>query len=191
MNRLLGRLLVIGISWVGTVGGWIAVGPPSDSADTADVAIVLGAAVDGDTPSPVFAARIDHAVELYQQGRVRQIVLTGGRSNEDRLSEARAGAAYARGRGVPAGDILMEEQSRTTRQNLENAAALLAGKRSARALIVSDPLHLRRAMSMAADVGLDARASPTPHTRYRSMNTRLPFLAREVWFMHVHWLLGR
>lgn len=191
MNRALTRLLILVIGWLGTVAGWIAAGPGSSPADTAEFAIVLGAAVKGQVPSPVFAGRIDHAVELYRAGRVQRIVFTGGRSDEDQLSEARAGAAYARGRGVPAGAILIEEQSRTTRQNLANAAALLAGQRSAAVLIVSDPLHLRRAVAIAGDIGLNARASPTPHSRYRSLRTRLPFLARETWFMHVHWLLGR
>lgn len=190
MNRTLARLLIIGISWTGTVGGWIAVGPPTDPADEAEVAVVLGAAVLGDVPSPVFAARLDHAVDLYQQGRIERMVLTGGKSDEDRLSEAQAGALYVETKGIPATAILIEDQSRTTRQNLANAKRLLGAVFDERILVVSDPLHMRRAMAIAADLGLDARSSPTPYSRYRSMGTRLPFLAREIWFMHMHWLFG-
>jgi uncharacterized SAM-binding protein YcdF (DUF218 family) len=57
-------------------------------------------------------------------------------------------------------------------------------------LIVSDPLHMRRAMAMAEAEGFDAFPAPTPTTRYRSLGTQLPFLAREVWFIHLHWLAG-
>lgn len=190
MNPAVARLAIIAISWLGSVGGWIAVGPPSDADRRASVAVVLGAAVDTDVPSPVFEARLAHAVDLYKQGRVERLVMTGAQGEGDRRSEAAAGAIYAMAHGVPGDAILIEDRSRTTRQNLANARALLGISASQPMLIVSDPLHMRRAMAVAADLGLNASASKTPYSRYRSMRTKLPFLAREVWFMHVHWLFG-
>jgi uncharacterized SAM-binding protein YcdF (DUF218 family) len=190
VKRRLAWLMVAIISWLGGVAGWIVIGPSITGVERGETAIVLGAAVDGDVPSPVFAARIDHAIDLYREGRVKRLLLTGGKSPEDRLSEAETGAAYARDRGVPTAVILLESQSSTTRQNLENAWAILGSTRDAPVVIVSDPLHMRRAMAMAADVGFNAWPSPTPTSRYRSLATQLPFLAREVWFMHMHWLLG-
>ena len=50
------------------------------------------------------------------------------------------------------------------------------------AIIVSDPLHMKRAMLMAADYGVNAHSSPTPTTMYRSWKTKASFLAREVFF---------
>jgi uncharacterized SAM-binding protein YcdF (DUF218 family) len=91
---------------------------------------------------------------------------------------------------VPSEAILLEDRSHTTRQNLANARAVLGQSARAPVLIVSDPLHMRRAMSMAAAEGFAASAAPTPTTRYRSLGTQAPFLAREVWFMHVFWLAG-
>jgi uncharacterized SAM-binding protein YcdF (DUF218 family) len=190
VRRKLVWLLLALIAWLSGVAGWIAVGPAITGAERGETAIVLGAAVYGDVPTPVFAARIDHAINLYREGRVKRLLLTGGRSPEDRLTEAEAAAAYARARGVPPAAILLERQSRTTRQNLENARQVLGDAADAPVLIVSDPLHMRRAMAIAAAVGFDAEASPTPTSRYRSLATRLPFLAREVWFMHLHWVLG-
>ena len=202
------------VLWLGAVAAWIAVGPAVSSTERGETAIVLGAAVIGETPSPVFAARLDHAVTLYREGRVSRVLVTGGRSPEDRVSEAAAGAVYLRAQGVPAAAILIEDRSRTTRQNLANARgvpaeAILLEDRShttrqnlanaqrvlgqnARApvLIVSDPLHMRRAMSMAAGEGLAASPAPTPTTRYRSLGTQAPFLMREVWFLHVFCLAG-
>jgi uncharacterized SAM-binding protein YcdF (DUF218 family) len=190
VRRRLVWLVIAVIGWLGGVAGWIAAGPSITGDERSETAIVLGAAVYGDVPSPVFAARIDHAIDLYRAGRVKRLLLTGGRSAEDRLSEADAGAAYARKKGVPAAAILLERQSKTTRQNLVNARALLGDAAAAPVVIISDPLHMRRAMAIAANVGLDAQPSPTPFSRYRSLATQLPFLAREVWFMHWHWLLG-
>lgn len=176
--------------WLAGVATWIAIGPAVSPTARGEVAIVLGAAVIGDRPSPVFAARLDHAATLYQEGRAARILVTGGTSPEDAISEAAAGAAYLQARGVAARAILREAASRTTRQNLANARRVLGPRADAPVLIVSDPLHMRRAMAMAAAEGLHAQASPTPTTRYRSLAVQLPFLAREVWFMHVHWLAG-
>ncbi|MBY2477640.1 hypothetical protein KWV16_12200 [Clostridioides difficile] len=50
------------------------------------------------------------------------------------------------------------------------------------AIIVSDPLHMKRAMLMANDYEIEAYSSPTPTTRYISLKSKLPFLAREEFF---------
>ena len=92
--------------------------------------------------------------------------------------------------GVPEESILVETESGTTMHNLVEAQLLMRDAGLQTALVVSDPLHLRRAMEMADDLGLDARASGTPTTRYRTWGTKLPFIAREVYFMHHFWLFG-
>jgi uncharacterized SAM-binding protein YcdF (DUF218 family) len=192
VKRKLGLLAGAIAAWLVAVACWIAVGPAVSRTDRGATAIVLGAAVIGSKPSPVYAARIDHAVDLYRQGRVQHILLTGGRSPEDALTEAASGAAYAMAKGVPESAILQEDRSRTTRENLANAREELGQEaRLQPVLIVSDPLHMRRAMAMAASEDFVAQASPTPTTRYRSLATQAPFLAREVWFMHIHWLAGQ
>ncbi len=190
MKRRLAWLAAAVTLWLGAVATWIAIGPEVTGKERGETAIVLGAAVVGDVPSPVFAARLDHASALYREGRAARIVVTGGRSPEDAVSEAEAGAAYLQASGIPAAAILRENRSRTTRQNLDNAAAVLGEARKQPVLIISDPLHMRRAMGMAAAAGLNAQPSPTPSSRYKSPATKLPFLTREVWFIHVHWLLG-
>ncbi len=190
MKRRLVWLAAAVTLWLGAVATWIAIGPEVTGTERGATAIVLGAAVVGDVPSPVFAARLDHAVTLYRERRAARILVTGGRSPEDRLSEADTGALYLQARGIPEPAILREDRSRTTRQNLDNAAAMLGDARKQPVLIVSDPLHMRRAMGMAAAAGLNAQPSPTPSSRYKSLATQLPFLAREVWFIHLHWLLG-
>ena len=50
------------------------------------------------------------------------------------------------------------------------------------AIIVSDPLHMKRAMLLAEDAGIKAYSSPTPSTRYVSLRTKIPFLARETFY---------
>ncbi|MBD2567170.1 YdcF family protein [Anabaena lutea] len=154
----------------------------------ADAAIVLGAAVWGKQPSPVFRERINHAINLYQNGYVRTLIFTGGVGNGDELAEALVGKLYAVSKGVKSSDILIETTSRTTSQNLQNASELVANYQFKKILIVSDPLHLKRAVLMARNLGLDAQPSPTPTTRYQSLNSQLPFLIRETYFYFVYLL---
>lgn len=190
MKRRLGLAAGALVLWLGAVAAWITAGPAVTGTARGETAIVLGAAVIGDKPSPVFAARLDHAARLYREGRAAKVLVTGGRSPEDKLSEAAAGRAYLLARGVPVEAIIIEDRSRTTRQNLANARKVLGQSARQPALVVSDPLHMRRAMAMAAAEGFAALPSPTPTTRYRSFGTQAPFLMREVWFMHVFWLAG-
>jgi uncharacterized SAM-binding protein YcdF (DUF218 family) len=152
----------------------------------ADAAIVLGAAVWGTEPSPVFRERINHAIELYQNGDIRTIIFTGGVGESNELAEALVGKRYAVARKVKQADILTETQSRTTNQNLKNALAVAASHQLTKFLIVSDPLHMKRAVLMARDMGMDAYPSPTPTTRYQSFNSKMEFLTRETYFYLVY-----
>jgi uncharacterized SAM-binding protein YcdF (DUF218 family) len=152
---------------------------------TADAALVLGAAADGIAPSPVFEERLRHAVELYRAGRVKYLVLTGGRGTGEALAESEVGRDWVVAQGVPADAVLIETKSRTTKQNLTFARPLLEKAGIGRVLIVSDPLHMRRAMWMANTLKFDAAPSPTPTTRYETLATQVPMLFREVWFSFV------
>lgn len=154
----------------------------------ADAAIVLGAAVWGNEPSPVFRERINHAVNLYQNKDVRKIIFTGGVGDSDELSEAVVGKRYAIERGVKETDIFVETESKTTRQNLINARKIAVENKliKSKFLIVSDPLHLKRAVLMAQDLGIDAYPAATPTTRYRSFQKKFEFLIRETYFYFVY-----
>lgn len=155
----------------------------------ADVAIVLGATTDGDQPSPVYEERLRHAVDLYHRSRVGRLLLTGGRAEGAALSEAEVGRNWVLAQGVPADAVLLETESQSTRENLFNASALL-GEQVGKVLVVSDPLHMRRAMWMAKAAGLVADPSPTPTTRYQSLGSQLPMLVREVGYCFV-WLFAQ
>ena len=181
---------VLLVAWLSGVALWIANPPAASTGQKADVAIVLGAAVIGDRPSPVFAARIDHAIDLYRDDKVEGLIFTGGRSPEDELSEAGSARNYAAERGIPASAIRIETVSRTTRQNLAEARRLMREAKAQSAVIVSDPLHVRRASVLASSLGIEHVPGATPYTRYRSLSTRMPFLAREVFFLHYFWLTG-
>ena len=157
----------------------------------ADAAIVLGAAVYRDVPSPVFEERIRHAVQLYRERVVGRLVMTGGLSLGDRLTEAEAARNWSTGHGVPADAVLLEDRSRTTEQNLAFALPILQRAGLGRVLIVSDPLHMRRALALARRLGLDAHPSPTTTSRYVGWRSWTGFLLREGYFLARCRLAGR
>lgn len=154
----------------------------------ADAAIVLGAAAWGDNPSPVFRERINHGINLYKRNDIQQLIFTGGQGESSEPAEAIVAKRYAIAQGVDAADILTETQSRTTRQNLYYASQVATTHQLRRILIISDPLHMKRSVLMARDLGIDAYPSPTPTTRYRSFKSQMSFLARETYFYFVYQL---
>ncbi len=148
----------------------------------ADAAVVLGAAVWSQGVSPVFRERINHAIDLYRHGRVHKIIFTGGQGNRNEPTEAAAARAYALSNGISPGDILIEQRSHTTYENLVFAKQLADVHGLKKVLIVSDPMHMKRAIAMAQDVGLDAYPSPTTTTRYIGFRTQVEELTRETFY---------
>lgn len=153
-----------------------------DETRPANAAIVLGASVYDNSPSPVFRERINHAVDLYEEGYVDAIIMTGGVGEGNIRSEADIAREYAEEQGVPAESIYKEESSKITLENLANARQIMREQDMDTALVVSDPLHMKRAMLYTRDLGMDAYSSPTPTSLYRTWKTRLPFLIREEFF---------
>jgi uncharacterized SAM-binding protein YcdF (DUF218 family) len=130
----------------------------------ADAAVVLGAAVWTREPSPVFKERINHAINLYRNGRVRKLIFTGGQGNPGEPTEASAARDYALQSGLPASDILIEDKSHTTYENILNAKQLAATQGIRTVLIVSDPLHMKRAMTNGT--GRRPRSSPVADSEH-------------------------
>jgi uncharacterized SAM-binding protein YcdF (DUF218 family) len=156
----------------------------------ADAAVVLGAAVWTTNVSPVFRERINHAISLYHKGQVRKLIFTGGQGNPGEPTESSAARDYALQSGVAASDILIEEKSHTTYENIVYAKQLADTNGIKKVLIVSDPLHMKRAMVMASDVGLTADPSPTPSTRYQGLKSQIGLLAHETYY-YIGYLLRR
>ena len=154
--------------------------------NSADVAIVLGAAAWWNKPSPVYRERINQAVALYKQGRVRLIIFTGGTRHAGYPSEAEVGRQFAESNGVPPWAILVDGDSHTTWQNLQNAKVLMESGGLHSALLVSDPLHMQRAMTMAKDIGIQVEPAPTPSSRVQSWTAQGKFLWRETWLYLVY-----
>lgn len=179
------KLLLLLLLWLAGVAAWIVHVGQRDEAAPVDAIIVLGAAAYDARPSPVFEERIRHGIDLYKRGMAGRLIFTGGYGGVGaRFSESQVARRYAMKHEVPAQAILIESTSRTTRENLVQARELMRVNDLRRAIIVSDPLHMARALRLAHGLGIDAIGSPTPTSRFRSFATRWRFLLQEVYFFH-------
>jgi len=163
--RLFARLVIAGLIAGIAIGGYAAYRiwdqGNRDERTRADAIVVMGAAQYDGRPSPVFAARLDHAIALYHDGVAPRLIVTGGKREGDRTTEAASARSYAIEHGVPENAILSEDASRTTLQSIRRVAALMRDKDIGSAVFVSDPSHMLRVLRMASDEGINGYGSPT------------------------------
>lgn len=150
----------------------------NDQARPAEAIVVFGTAQYDGVPSPVLAARLDHAVELYRRQLAPVIVVTGGNQPGDQFTEATASANYLIQRGVPDDDVLREVSGTSSWQSLAAAANFLEDRSIDDVLLVSDPFHSLRIRAMASELGLEGRSSPTRTSPIKGM-TEARYMARE------------
>ncbi|GLH70969.1 hypothetical protein GETHPA_25020 [Geothrix rubra] len=126
----------------------------------ADLILVLGRRLQDDRPTPVFEARLAHAVELWRRGLAPRILVAGGVTGQAALSEAEAGRAWLLAQGIPAEAVRVEDQSQHTLENLFHVRDTLRAEGWRDLILVSDGLHLARAGALARGLGLRVRRSP-------------------------------
>jgi vancomycin permeability regulator SanA len=164
-----------------------------DENHSADAIVVLGAAQYDGTPSPVFKARLDHAVYLYEQDFSDTVIVTGGKQQGDRFTEAEAGSIYLVDRGIPSDAIMREEDGKSTLQSMRNVKELTEGGDIQSLLLVSDPLHSERIKRIAHDLGFEE--SYASWASYQELNrsraTKAKELVREVGAIFVYEFFDR
>jgi uncharacterized SAM-binding protein YcdF (DUF218 family) len=164
IHRLV-QLALAGIVAAVLVVGWASyriwdVGNRDDR-PTADAIVVLGAAQYNGRPSAILKARLEHAIDLYQAGVARFLVVTGGKADGDTTTEAASARAFAIARGVPGDAIPSENRGRTTLESLRGVAGVLHDHDLQSAIFVSDRSHMLRVLRIARDEGIAAHGSPT------------------------------
>lgn len=149
-----------------------------DEARPADAIVVLGAAQYDGRPSPVLRARLDHALELYEDGVAKRIILTGGVGVGDTVSEAEVGKRYIERAGVESQAILLERGGLSSEESMLAVSRLMSGRNLETAVLVSDPFHMLRLRLLAARMGMTAYSSPT-RTSPINGSEEWRFIARE------------
>jgi uncharacterized SAM-binding protein YcdF (DUF218 family) len=100
-------------------------------------------------------------VSLYRDGLAPVLVVTGGKAEGDRTTEAAVARDFAISAGVPADSILVEDRGRTTLESIRTVGDMLRARGVRDVLFVSDRAHMLRVLRMARDQGLTSYGSPT------------------------------
>lgn len=182
-------LLAAAVLYLGVTFAQVWLAARNDQARPAEAIVVFGTAQYNGVPSPVLAARLDHAIELYEKDLAPVIVVTGGNQPGDQFTEATASANYLIERGVPDEDVLREVSGTTSWQSLAAAANFLDDRQITDVLLVSDPFHSLRIRAMASELGLDGHSSPTKTSPIRGM-TEARYMARETVAVAVGRIVG-
>lgn len=132
-----------------------------DDRRPADAIVVLGAAQYDGRAGAVLAARLQHALELFEAGLAPYVIVTGGKLPGDTTTEAEVSRDWLVERGVPPGAILFENGGRSTVESLAGVTVVFREHGLTRGLFVSDRTHMLRVLRIARDQGIDAWGSPT------------------------------
>ncbi|MCP3776185.1 YdcF family protein [Paenibacillus sp. MZ04-78.2] len=159
VRKLFRFMLAVGavaLLWVGFIQ-WRMATLPDEKLPPHDVGIVLGAALWQTTPSPALKERLDRAVELYQAGVIPHIIVSGGYDYVDSLlTEAEGMRNYLVEKGVPSASIYLENEARSTLQNMLFSQKIMQDHGWTSAVIVTHRYHAVRALDMARFLGYES-----------------------------------
>lgn len=150
------------------MSGWeIPTRPSSELTETYDVGIVMGGSMrylDQNAGRVVYSSSVDRmlqALQLYHDGHIRKILLTGGSGfvNFQEWKESGLIAGVLLKSGVKPEDIILENNSRNTYENAVQSTQILnTGKYGHKYLLITSASHMRRSLACFAKAGL----RPTP-----------------------------
>lgn len=135
----------------------------------ADYIVVLGAGLMGDKLTPLLKGRVDAGIRSYRLNKGAKLIMSGGQGPDEEVAEAYAMSRYAMDMGVPRQDILVEDKSTSTQENL-SFSMKLTKKKKPKMVIVSNTYHIFRALLMANELGIRAKGQGNKTLAYFATN---------------------
>jgi len=154
-----------------------------------DAIVVFGAAEYSGHPSPVYRARLDHALTLFQKGIANVVITTGGSGGDPRYSEGGVGHDYLMHQGIPEANLIAETQGTDTAQSAERVAVIMRANDMHSCTVVSDQYHVFRIRKLLEHESMKVYVAPRPDSRPRSTWPRSMAVLREA-ASYLFWKLG-
>ena len=145
----------------------------------ADVIVVLGTAQLNGKPGDALEARLVEAKRIFELGYAPAIITVGAGAPGDRTTEAASGKYWLRTEGIPSRKITAVEEGRDTLTSTKAYAAVMKKRYVSDVIIVTDPFHCARAITMAKDQGVLATCSPVQTGPNTLDNSGYRYLIRE------------
>jgi uncharacterized SAM-binding protein YcdF (DUF218 family) len=145
----------------------------------ADVIVVLGTAQLNGKPGDALEGRLVEAKRIFDLGYAPTIITVGAGAPGDRTTEAASGKYWLRTEGIPSRKITAVEEGRDTLTSTKAYAAVMKKRYVSDVIIVTDPFHCARAITMANDQGVLATCSPVQTGPNTLDNSGYRYLIRE------------
>lgn len=145
-------LVCVGLAIFLVVEGFIISGFSKSAPDGLDYLVVLGAQMKTSGPSKALQYRLDAAIDYLADNPDTCVIVSGGQGSDEHISEAQGMYDYLVSKGVPSEQIIKEDQSKNTFQNLTFSAELL-NKETDSVGVVSNNFHVFRAVKIAQKAG--------------------------------------
>ena len=133
-----------------------------------DYVVVLGTGLIGDQVTPLLASRIEKGIAIYQKHPGSKLIMSGGQGPDELMAEGQAMANYAFEQGIPVEDIVIENQSTNTEENLKFSYALM--KPGSRFALVTNYYHVFRALLLAQQLKIKCIVYGAKTRFYFSLN---------------------
>ncbi|MGY1727813.1 YdcF family protein [Geodermatophilus sp. SYSU D01062] len=180
VTRVFGAVVLAAVLLVASTAAAIWWTARQDARPASDAIVVLGSAQYNGVPSSIFAARLEHALSLWEDGVAPVVVTVGGKAAGDQFTEAEAGRDYLMGQGIPEESLLAVPEGVDTLESMRAVGAAFAERGWTSAVVVTDPWHAMRAERMAEDAGISAESSPTRQgPAVQTRNTQFRYILRE------------
>jgi uncharacterized SAM-binding protein YcdF (DUF218 family) len=160
-----------------------------DETRPSEAIVVFGAAQYYGKPSPVYKARLDHALVLYQHG-IAPLVITSGASTDGKFTEGAVGRDYLIAAGIPETAVIAETQATDTSDSAQRVASILRKNGKTTCVAVSDGYHMFRIKAMMAREGIVAYGAPRAQLKPLTTRQRVSYYLKEVlsltlWRLHI------
>jgi vancomycin permeability regulator SanA len=122
----------------------IAIDGLTDELHPADVAVVMGTTANPDgTPSRWLQTRLDKAIEVYNEGLVPRIIVSGGRE-KDGVFEGTVMGTYLESKGIPPANIIVDNEGVDTYSTAKNVVGIMKLHHWTSVMVISQFYHIPR-----------------------------------------------
>ncbi len=147
-------LAILGIALTAMLSGVILSDIKGDADAPCDYIIVLGAGINGETPSRTLSDRLDRTVEYMNKYPDCVAIVSGSQGDDEDITEALAMERYLVSRGIPKERIIKEERARNTHENMVFSSEIIASRGGGSVAVISSDYHIYRARRLCENAGM-------------------------------------
>ena len=158
INYSIKAILILGISIFVVIESLIIYESNNKYNHECDYVIVLGARLNGSSPSPLLRYRLEAALQYHQKFPNTKIIVSGGQGDGEDISEAKAMKDYLVEKGIDESLIITEDKSTNTNENIIYSKEIIEEKtnKDYDVVIITNGFHCFRSKLLANKHNLTA-----------------------------------